>query len=285
MSEAATSIASSESRSWPFSVLMAVYAKERPEHLAAALESLCVCQSQLYEVVLVEDGPLTQPLWDVIEAYRSRLSLYSVPLPVNQGLGPALTAGLNACSTDWVARFDTDDLIEPGRFEHQIRWLRMHPEVDICGGWIYEFDEDPKAEDGRVRRVPSSHEEIKAYARSRNPFNHMTVMFRREAALAAGGYGNEQMYEDYALWVRMLQRGAYAANLPLVLVRARTGRAMFSRRGGWRYVVSEWAMQRTFLRSKFIGPVKFVSNLIVRVPVRLAPNGVRKLIYEYFLRR
>jgi len=284
MSEAAT--ATSADSSWrPFSVLMAVYYKEQPAYLAAALESLRTCQTRLHEVVLVEDGPLTQPLLEVIENYRASLPIHSVRLRVNQGLGPALTAGLHACSTSWVARFDTDDLVEPDRFERQLGCLSAHPDIDICGGWILEFDADPHAEAGRLRRVPLSHEAIAAYARSRNPFNHMTVMFRRDVALAAGGYGDEPMYEDYALWVRMLQYGARAVNLPEVLVRARTGHAMFARRGGWKYVASEWDMQRTFLRSKFIGPRQFLLNLLVRLPVRLAPNNLRRLVYERFLRR
>lgn len=270
---------------WAFSVLMAVYAKEQPAYLAEALESLCNCYTPIKEVVLVEDGPLTPALQEVIGRFRPRLPLKSLALPRNQGLGPALTAGLRICSMPWVARFDTDDLIVPDRFEHQIGWLRGQPDVDLCGGWIREFDLDPQAEIGRIRRVPETHEAISVYARTRNPFNHMTVMFRREAALAAGGYGNEPMYEDYALWVRMLQRGARTANLPEVLVLARTGQGMFERRGGWKYIASELAMQRTFLRSHFIGPFRFLANLAVRLPVRLAPNRLRKLVYELFLRR
>lgn len=284
MAEATTSPATGSSQ-WAFSVLMSVYAKEQPEYLAAALESLCNCHTPLHEIVLVEDGPLPQALSEVIYAYRERLPIYSLRLSINQGLGPALTAGLNACSTPWVARFDTDDLVEPHRFEHQIRCLRMHPDVDICGGWIREFDEDPNTEVGRIRRVPVSHEAISSYAQGRNPFNHMTVMFRRDLALAAGGYGDEPMYEDYALWVRMLQQGARAMNLPEVLVLARTGPAMFARRGGLRYVASEWQMQRTFLRTRFIGPMRFLVNLAIRLPVRLVPNGLRGFIYERLLRR
>lgn len=281
----ATSTSAISQDPWAFSVLMAVYVKEQPAYLAQALESLCNCDSPIREVVLVEDGPLTDALHDVVAGFRVRLPLKSLALPRNLGLGPALTAGLQVCSAPWVARFDTDDLIVPDRFERQLGWLRAHPHIDLCGGWIREFDESPHTEIGRVRRVPETHEAIAAYARRRNPFNHMTVMFRRETALAAGAYGNEPMYEDYALWVRMLQGGARTANLPEVLVLARTGDDMFGRRGGLKYVASEWAMQRTFLRSHFISSFRFLANLAVRVPVRLAPNKMRKLVYELFLRR
>lgn len=272
---------------WAFSVLMAVYAGEQPEYLSLALESLCASTVPACELVLVEDGPLTESLSDVVEQYRSRLPIRSVVLARNQGLGPALLAGLHACRAPWVARFDTDDLIEPDRFERQIAWLQAHPDVGLCGGWIREFDDDLRSSPLRekIRRVPQTHEEIVAYARWRNPMNHMTVMFRKEAALAAKGYANEPLYEDYALWVRMLQQGTRMANLPSVLVRARAGGDMFARRGGWKYVRSEYAMQATFLRSGFIGPAQFVANLALRLPVRLVPNMLRKLVYQRFLRR
>ena len=270
---------------WAFAVLMAVYAGERPEYLEQALESLCASRIPVQELVLVEDGPLTQALSAVIEQYRARLPIHSVVLSRNGGLGPALTAGLHACRSPWVARFDTDDLIEPDRFERQIAWLQAHPEVGLCGGWISEFDRDPQVVGAQpLRRVPQTHDEIVAYARRRNPFNHMTVMFRKDAALAAGAYADEPLYEDYALWVRMLQQGTQMANLPCVLVRARAGGGMFARRGGWKYVRSEYAMQRTFLRSGFIGPLRFMANLALRLPVRLAPTGLRKLIYQRLLR-
>lgn len=271
--------------SWAFSVLMAVYAGERPEYLSQALESLCASTVAIRELVLVEDGPLTEPLSQVIEHYRSRLSLRSVVLTRNQGLGPALMAGLCACRLPWVARFDTDDLIEPDRFERQIAWLQAHPNVELCGGWIREFDDDSRtAGKERLRRVPQTHEEIVAYARRRNPFNHMTVIFRKEAALAAGGYANEPLYEDYALWVRMIQQGTRVANMPSVLVHARAGGGMFARRGGWKYVRSECAMQVAFLRSGFIGPFQFITNLALRLPVRLVPSRLRKQVYQRFLR-
>lgn len=270
---------------WAFAVLMAVYAGERPEYLGQALDSLCASRVPVRELVLVEDGPLTPALSAVIDQYRARLPIHSVVLPRNGGLGPALTAGLKACQSPWVARFDTDDLIEPDRFERQIDWLQAHSEVGLCGGWISEFDHDPQAADEqRLRRVPQTHDQIVAYARRRNPFNHMTVMFRKDAALAAGAYGDEPLYEDYALWVRMLQQGTRTANLPDVLVRVRAGGGMFARRGGWKYVRSEYAMQRTFLRSGFISPLRFLANLALRLPVRLAPTGLRKLVYQRLLR-
>ena len=60
---------------------MSVYAGELPSNLDEALASLCACDEQPMEVVLVEDGPLTPGLETVIDQYRGRLPVVSVKLP------------------------------------------------------------------------------------------------------------------------------------------------------------------------------------------------------------
>ncbi|WP_251864305.1 glycosyltransferase [Achromobacter sp. Marseille-Q4962] len=273
-----------DGRPGAFSVLMSVYAGERAVWLDQALASLAASTIWPTEIILVEDGPLGRDLHEVIDRYCAVLPLKLLQLERNVGLGPALAAGLSLCREEWVARFDTDDLIEPDRFERQLSYLSEHPDVDIVGGWIQEFEADPGQERGRVRLVPEDHRAVLAYARRRNPFNHMTVMFRRVMAMAHGGYQGERLYEDYALWVRMLQGGAVAANIPGVLVKARAGADMFERRGGMAYVRSEVAVQWSFFRCGFIGPGRLVLNLAQRLPVRILPGTVRRWIYQRFLR-
>jgi glycosyltransferase involved in cell wall biosynthesis len=268
----------------PFSVLMSVYAGERAPWLDQALASIVASTVLPAQVVLVQDGPLGNELHEVIVRYQSSLPLQLLPLEQNVGLGPALNAGLALCRHEWVARFDTDDLLVADRFERQLAFLKDYPKVGIVGGWIREFESDPENEAGKVRRVPETHEAILAYAQRRNPFNHMSVMFRRELALAHGGYQGELLYEDYALWVRMLQGGAIAANIPRILVKARAGRDMFQRRGGLRYVRSEATVQWAFYQGGFIGRRRLALNLFQRLPVRILPGPVRRWIYQQFLR-
>ncbi len=51
----------------PFSVLMSVYAKEQPEYLSIALDSVFDQSLPPDEVILIEDGRLTKELYSVIE--------------------------------------------------------------------------------------------------------------------------------------------------------------------------------------------------------------------------
>ena len=107
-----------------YSVLMSVWAGEKPERLKESLDSLLTQTVPPDEIVLVEDGPLTPALEDVItEALKKAPeSLKTVPLPKNLGLGGALKEGLTHCSYELVARMDSDDICYPERMQKQLEY-------------------------------------------------------------------------------------------------------------------------------------------------------------------
>ncbi|MGH8812917.1 MAG: amylovoran biosynthesis protein AmsE, partial [Advenella sp.] len=111
------------------------------------------------------------------------------------------------------------------------------------------------------------------------------VMFRKSAVLAAGNYQNDPLYEDYALWIRMIMQARTVANLPSVLVYARAGNNMFRRRGGWKYAWNEIRFQYGFYHKGFLSLPQLAVNIASRVPVRLVPNQARSFIYRRVLRR
>ncbi|EKF9638646.1 glycosyltransferase [Vibrio cholerae] len=266
-----------------FSVLMALYKGDCPKYFQAALHSIKESTMQPSETVVAIDGPVTAELESVLDSYYNIINLKCVRLPSNVGLGNALNSAIISCDNDWIMRFDSDDICHPERFEKQLRYLEENPHVDIIGTWIAEFDDDyhnPHA----FRKPPIYHQDIVDYAKSRNPFNHMTIMYRKSKVLEAGGYKDNYLYEDYALWVRMINNGAVTANMPEVLVYARTGNGMEIRRGGIKYAKSEILAQLGFYQIGFINKRQFYTNLLLRVPVRLVPGGIRKLIYRKFLR-
>ena len=54
----------------PFSVLLSLYKKEKPEYLEEALDSIFSQTVKSDDVVLVEDGTLPQELEDVVYKYE-----------------------------------------------------------------------------------------------------------------------------------------------------------------------------------------------------------------------
>lgn len=268
-----------------FSVLIAVYAKELPQNLQQSLESIFRQELMPDEVVLVEDGPLTDALEQVVtETADKHQELHIVRLPENIGLGLALQEGLQHCRYDIVARMDSDDIAHPQRFSKEMAWLEAHPETDIVGSWVDEFSGDP-SQVISTRRLPETHEEILRFSRYRNPMNHPTVMMRKEAVLRAGNYQHCPLFEDYDLWVRMLKTGSRFHNLQESLLYFRMTPQMFSRRGGRHYIRQEIHFQQRMYHMGHIGFFRFLGNCIVRVGMRLLPNRWRKYGYLIFLRK
>ena len=264
------------------SVLLPVYRGDDPGHLARALDSLAGQTVPADEIVVVEDGPIGSQLSQVLDRAAGELPIRRVPLSRNLGMGCAMAVGVDACRQPWIARMDADDVCRPDRLEVQLRHLADHPEVDVLGSWITEFDGDERQVYAE-RRTPVGHDEIRRFARSRNPMNHMTVMFRREAAVAVGGY--DLIIEDYYLWARMLHSGAIFANVPEPLVNVRAGRALMGRRGGLRYALHLTVLFTELRRLGFISRSRLWWNVGVAVPVRLLPARPRGWVYRRLLRR
>ena len=202
---------------------MSVYRREQPAFLHECLQSLHVQTQPAHEIVVVLDGEITQDLQAALDEWRTRLPLKIVPLPQNVGLGKALNAGIEHCTHDYIFRMDSDDIAHPERFALQCAFLQQHPETDLLGGQIAEFDRHIPADSTRMnmRRVPLTHADIVRFSKKRNPFNHMTVAYRKSSLHRVGGYQHHLWMEDYNLWLRMLAAGMQCANLPQILVYAR----------------------------------------------------------------
>lgn len=268
-----------------FSLLMSVYQYDDAKFLEQALRSIEVNSIRPADFVLVCDGKLTDELNDIIDDYANRLAINIVRLSDNIGLGRALQVGVNHCQYEWVARFDADDICVLDRFAKQIAFIKQNPNVDVVGGQIIEFANDPDEINTHKKTVPTKHEQIYDYAKSRNPMNHMTVMFKKSAVLAVGSYQHAPLYEDYDLWVRMLMKGFKFANIDEVVVHVRAGHNMYRRRGGVSYANQEILMQTKFYKLGFIPYGQMLKNLMIRVPIRLVSNRVRSIIYNKFLRQ
>ena len=177
---------------------------------------------------------------------------------------------------DVIARMDADDVAMPHRFEVQLPLIH---DADIVGSGLLEFVADTDHVVGQ-RVPPTGYQQIQRYARMHDPFNHPTVVYRRSAVLAAGGYGDLPLMEDYALFARMLANGARAVNVPEPLVFYRVGATSFKRRGGTGLLRSELRLQREFRRRGFTSRAQYVRNVIVRGGYRLIPWWCRRAVYR-----
>lgn len=261
-----------------FSVLMAVYHRDDPNLLEMALRSIYNNTLLPEEVIVVEDGEIGIEIRRVIDSYVEKFGLCSIPLAVNSGLAKALNHGLRYVKNEFVFRADADDYNMPYRFSMQLPLLQAG--YDLVGGAIVEMDK--LGNEIAVRMPPATEAEIRDFLPRRNPFNHMTVGFRRSAI--SNGYPDVYLKEDYALWATMIANGAKVTNVQDVLVRATAGRDMYRRRGGLRYVRSEIDMQKLLVKLNLQSVFMAILVGVARSLVFLLPSALRGLFYERFLR-
>lgn len=268
-----------------FSCLMSCYVEDDPDDLNRCLQSLSSQTLKASEILLVEDGPLTDGLYNIIDSFESQLPLKRLKFKKNKGLGHALKNGVEACRYDLIARMDADDICREDRFEKQIQLLERYPDLAIVGSWISEFEDRPH-EIYAYRKVPVNHAEIFNFAKHRNPLNHVTVIFRKQAILNAGNYDPAFRFaQDYVLWVKMLTMGYKFANIPECLVNVKAGKNMIKRRGGRNYMQYELTLQKEFLRQGFINYQEYGFNVIMRSMLRLIPDELRSTFYKRILRK
>lgn len=265
---------------------MSVYIKENPKYMKQSLDSIINQTYKPSEIVIVKDGLLTKELNDLIDEYQKiYTNLFKIiTLEENVGLGKSLNIGVLNCTYDIIARMDTDDICRNDRFEKQIKVLKNNKHIDIVGSNIVEFIGEEVSNIKGVRSVPQNYNEIMKYAKKRNPFNHMTVMYRKIAVLDSGNYQESLFSEDYHLWVRMLIKGHKGININENLVFVRCNEDTYKRRGGMKYIKSEINLQRQFLKWGYINYFEFLFNIVSRIFVRILPNSIRSTIYNSLLR-
>lgn len=270
-----------------YSVLMSVYKKDNPDFLKLALESIYEGQTRKPdEIVVVFDGPLTEDQYVILDEFKQGKEniVFYYPQPENKGLGEALRIGAEKCTGEYIFRMDSDDISDGRRFEKQMAYIELHPEIDVLGSNIAEFDSSLD-ENMRVRVCPEYHDDIVEMSKRRNPMNHMSVCVKRSALEKCGGYKPLMLMEDYFLWLRMIASGCRLANINESLIYARTGNGFYSRRGAKEQIKSRGRLQAFMLEHHMIGRLDAVINMAYIIGFTYCPKGVKKFVYDKFLRK
>ncbi len=265
-----------------YSILLSLYKKEKPEFLEQCLASLHNQTIQPSETVIVFDGPISIDLENIVNRWKDLLKISIIRLEKNMGLGIALNAGLKECRYNIVARADTDDIYHPKRMEYQLNFLKENPEYVIVGTNILEFRENP-SNSCRIRKTPETAKEIRDFIKSRNPFNHMSVSFKKDFIESIGGYQHHPYMEDYNLWIRALSRNPNMYNIQENLVYARIGQKneMISRRKGVSYIKSEYILFKLIVKQKINSPFSSFFIFFGRAAIRLLPASTLSKIYQF----
>lgn len=264
-------------------ILQSVYYKDNHEHLDLCLQSLYQQTIKINRIVIVKDGKIPDELENVLIKWQSLLPLFVVGYSENKGLAYALNYGLQFCETEFVARMDSDDICYNDRFEKQINFMIDNPDIVLTSSFAEEFYINPNEIDS-IKKIPLNYSNIQEYIKTRNPFNHMSVFFKKSAIIDVGGYSPVPFFEDYDLWIRLIQKGYKAKNMSECLVKARIGNDMIGRRHGFAYAKHEFNFIMRQYSTGFINMFEFIKIILLRIPLRLLPKPLLRIIYKIIRR-
>ncbi len=200
--------------------------------LPEAIESLRAQTFDDFEVVAVDDGSrdLTWPA--LLEWARRDERVRPLRTPA-RGLVHALATAQSFARGELLARMDADDVAEPSRLEAQARLLAERPDVAACGTHVRYFPRE-LVRAGALRyeawlNALAAPESVEREIFVECPLAHPTLVVRRSALLAVGGYRDQGWPEDYDLVLRLWAAGHRLAVVPRVLLHWRESPTRASR--------------------------------------------------------
>jgi glycosyltransferase involved in cell wall biosynthesis len=200
------------------SVVMTVWNGEK--YLAETLDSLVAQTLRDFELVVIDDGS-TDSTCAIIESYADpRFRLVRQP---HAGVFVQANLGVSLARSSYVARLDADDIALPERLQRQADMLDAHPEAVMCYTNYRIFGENMYGDAAPGHKPAYFFRDTALGALQmcfRSPFIHSTLMFRRAAFDAIGGYPDLHPCEDFGFVTSLVKQGPFVG-VPEVLVRYR----------------------------------------------------------------
>jgi len=193
------------------SVLLPVGRKDK--YLQQALESISQQSFKRFDVHLLVSPGLEEYVTAQIGAValKAPYCIHSIRLA---NLAFALNIGVERSDGEFIARMDSDDACEKGRFDAQVAFLNEHPDCCVVGLRTVLIDENGESLRGQRFPFYGSNEEIRAVLKRKNPICHPSVMIRRKFLEGVGGYRYGNSAEDHELYLRLAREEFYTfANL------------------------------------------------------------------------
>lgn len=195
--------------------------------IARSVQSCLAQHYRDFELVIINDHS-TDETGNIIDQYRND-TMVRIEMNPGRGLVDGLNHGIGISCSPYLARMDADDIMYPRRLEKQVSFLDGRPDVQVCGCLVRIPGIGSRDRDTRkglqgferyqdwINRLTDP-DTISAERFVESPLVHPSVMMRRGALAAVGGYRETGWAEDYDLWLRMLEADYRLAKVPEVLM-------------------------------------------------------------------
>jgi glycosyltransferase involved in cell wall biosynthesis len=178
-------------------------ARNARPYVDAAIASILGQSFADFEFLIRDDGS-SDGTTEVLRDWARRDPRIRVHEGPQLGLAGSSNWVVREARAPLVARMDADDIARPDRLERQMALFRRAPDLVLAGSLWSTIDGN-----GRVVRGPDFWRIVRRSCFV--PFAHATVMFRRDAFAAAGGYRAAcEYWEDLDFFLRMGRFGQVA---------------------------------------------------------------------------
>ncbi|MDD9933769.1 MAG: glycosyltransferase [Myxococcales bacterium] len=198
--------------------------RDAHETIEEAIDSVLAQRGVALEVITVDDGS-SDGSTALLRALAARHRALRVLRTDGVGIASALALAAREARADLLARMDADDVSLPERFARQVEHLDGAPRLGALGTRVSAFPEGDVQ--GGLRRYVRWQNGLLDAAAHRaqlfveSPLCHPSVVLRRAAYEAVGGYRSGPFPEDYDLWLRLDAAGYGLAKLDATLLRWR----------------------------------------------------------------
>ncbi len=185
-------------------VSIIILTKNRSELLKNALQSVANQSWKDFEIVVVNDGS-TDNTESIITQFQNKLSLKTINHKESIGITKSRQEALLAANGELVSIIDDDDTwdwVDTDKLFKQVEWFNNHKNGVLVGAGMQV---NTKLRPVKYIFRPEHDKDIRATMLFRNNFFTSTVMFKRSAAIDAGGFifDGTDVAEDYDLWLRI----------------------------------------------------------------------------------
>ena len=254
--------------------------------LSRAIESVIAQTYSSWELLVIDDGSADATA-EIAEGYVARDGrVRSLRNDTNLGIQKTLNRGLSEAKGKYVARIDDDDAwIDPEKLSRQMAYMENSPDCVLVGTGVALWDESG-IETSRYL-LPETDAAIRARMLSKNCFVHSTVLFSRDAAMQAGGYGEGEPVrhvEDYDLWLRLGLLGSMA-NLPIYAVGFTERAGSLSARNKQDQILKDWRLARAHRHdypNSFGALLKGGARAALHRFFHLLPLGFQKAFFRWY---
>jgi len=214
-----------DSRQLLVSVIVPSY-KRNTDLVFRAIRSL---EKQTYknvEIILVDDNAKKEH-----EEFRNALSKKVDELKIpnliylknEKNLGGSLSRnrGIDAAKGDFITFLDDDDMYEPQKIEHQLRFI-VEKKLDLCISDLSIYDEGDNLIDYRDHRDIESFDNnyLFRYHLTKQIAGTPTFMFKTESLKKIGGFDDAVTAQEYYLISKAINNGLKIGYFPESNIRA-----------------------------------------------------------------